>query len=275
MNKEVSAMILTGGSSTRFGSDKSQALLDQFSLLETLLRTLPSSIAIVIVGPRVETTSRLVKYTRENPVGAGPVAAIDAGLALINTEFVALIATDMPFASQILEILLDNIASQEEAIIPLDAQGYRQPLCALYRTRALARAISQLGRTQDQSVRRLIENLTVKELSLDADLQRILLDVDTPSDLERAKELSKESRNQRKVQPMDKWIDAVQKELGIDVAVDEKLILDLARDAAHGVERKAAPITTFLLGIAIAGGADPKKAAKAIAELANSWSADT
>lgn len=73
---------------------------------------------------------------------------------------------------------------------------------------------------------------------------------------------------------MDKWIEAVQKELGIDVTVDQEMILDLARDAAHGVERKAAPITTFLLGIAIAGGADPKEAVKGLAELAGKWPSD-
>ncbi len=73
---------------------------------------------------------------------------------------------------------------------------------------------------------------------------------------------------------MDKWIEAVQKELGIDVKVDQEMILDLARDAAHGVERKAAPITTFLLGIAIAGGADPKMAVKGLAKLAGAWPTD-
>jgi hypothetical protein len=73
---------------------------------------------------------------------------------------------------------------------------------------------------------------------------------------------------------VDKWIEAVQKELGIDIEVDQELILDLARDAAHGVERKAAPITTFLLGIAIAGGADPKEAVKGLAELASNWQSD-
>ena len=73
---------------------------------------------------------------------------------------------------------------------------------------------------------------------------------------------------------MDKWIAAVQKELGIDVSVDQEMILDLARDAAHGVERKAAPITTYLLGVAIAGGAEPQKAVKGLAELAKKWPSD-
>lgn len=268
-------MILTGGASTRFGSDKSQVKIGQLSLIQTLLTTLSPEIEIVIVGPQLGEITRTINFTREDPIGGGPVAAIDAGLSMVRSEYVAVIATDMPFASQIVEVLSESIPFDEDAIIPLDAQGVRQPLCALYRTKALAQALHKLETVQGQSVRRLMENLTVKELALDPDLQRILLDVDTPSDLEHATDLSNESRVQGKVYDMEKWIDAVQKELGIDVVVDEQLILDLARDAAHGVERKAAPITTFLLGIAIAGGADPKEAARGIAELAGRWPTDT
>jgi hypothetical protein len=49
------------------------------------------------------------------------------------------------------------------------------------------------------------------------------------------------------------WIDELCDVLDIEVEVDEALILDLARDAAHQVERPAAPISTFLLGYAAAG----------------------
>jgi hypothetical protein len=49
------------------------------------------------------------------------------------------------------------------------------------------------------------------------------------------------------------WIDELCDVLDVEVDVDEALILDLARDAAHNVERPAAPITTFLLGYAAAG----------------------
>ena len=48
------------------------------------------------------------------------------------------------------------------------------------------------------------------------------------------------------------WIDELCDVLDIEVEVDEALILDLARDAAHMVERRAAPISTFLLGYAAA-----------------------
>lgn len=188
-----SAMILTGGSSSRFGSDKSQAKLGANSLIENLLITLPPEIGIVIVGPELENSPRQVRYTQEHPLGGGPVAAIEAGLKLIDSEFVAIIATDMPFASQILAVLRENFPEAEDATIPLDHEGIRQPLCALYRRDALVRAIKELGNTQGQSVRDLIKILTVKDLRLDPALQRILLDVDTPSDLERAISLSKGS----------------------------------------------------------------------------------
>lgn len=47
------------------------------------------------------------------------------------------------------------------------------------------------------------------------------------------------------------WIDEVCDVLELeDAEIDEGLILDLARDAAHEVERPAAPITTFLVGLA-------------------------
>jgi hypothetical protein len=45
----------------------------------------------------------------------------------------------------------------------------------------------------------------------------------------------------------------------------------VARDAAHGVARPAAPLTTYLLGVAVAGGADPEEAARTISELAREW----
>ncbi len=71
------------------------------------------------------------------------------------------------------------------------------------------------------------------------------------------------------------WIDELCDALDIETEVDEGIILDLARDAAHAVARPAAPITTYLLGYAAAlGGGSPEKveslAARA-SELAGKW----
>jgi hypothetical protein len=68
------------------------------------------------------------------------------------------------------------------------------------------------------------------------------------------------------------WIDQLCEVLEIDPEVDRDLVLDVAREAAHNVERPAAPITTYLLGYAAAlhdaGPARLDQLATATTELA-------
>ena len=70
---------------------------------------------------------------------------------------------------------------------------------------------------------------------------------------------------------MDEWVTAATQALGIEQSVDIDLILDVAREAAHGVARPAAPVTTFLLGCAVAGGLSPAEAAERLTQLARDW----
>ena len=75
---------------------------------------------------------------------------------------------------------------------------------------------------------------------------------------------------------LDDWIAALAVELDVDPgALDVRLLLDVARDAAHNVDRPAAPLTTFLVGYAAGlrgGGAGPVQAAALAAQqLAQSW----
>ncbi len=78
---------------------------------------------------------------------------------------------------------------------------------------------------------------------------------------------------------MHDWIDELCDVLELeDTEIDEGLILDLARDAAHEVERPAAPITTFLVGYAAAlrGGstADVEELVGRAQALAMKWGGD-
>jgi hypothetical protein len=56
------------------------------------------------------------------------------------------------------------------------------------------------------------------------------------------------------------------------------VLLDLARDAAHGVARPAAPLATFVLGLALGasgGGMDDlRRLAGRLTELADAWEAE-
>jgi len=73
--------------------------------------------------------------------------------------------------------------------------------------------------------------------------------------------------------PLDGWITELAAALGLDPAVvDRDLLLDVARDAAHGIARPAAPLTTFLVGLAAGRqggtGADVRAAAELAQRLA-------
>ena len=67
------------------------------------------------------------------------------------------------------------------------------------------------------------------------------------------------------------WLTAVAEKLETsDQALDEEtvqILLDLARDAAHEVERVAAPLTTFLAGVAVGRGAALAPTATAVTDL--------
>jgi len=68
------------------------------------------------------------------------------------------------------------------------------------------------------------------------------------------------------------WITAACAELGIDEGVvDERIILDLARDVAHQVDRPAAPMTAFLLGVAVGGGQPLRPTAERLSAQAAAW----
>jgi molybdenum cofactor guanylyltransferase len=166
--KTWSAIVLSGGTNKRFGSDKSEALLHGITLLDHVLSFIPNEIKTVIVG----------KDVFEEPPLGGPVAGIARGLQEIDTEYVAIAAVDMPYSSALFSQLLSAISA--DAAMPIDADGFKQPLCGIYRRVALLSAIEKLGNPHGQSMRALCDLLVIDEVHVDA---RALIDIDTPEDL--------------------------------------------------------------------------------------------
>jgi len=81
-----------------------------------------------------------------------------------------------------------------------------------------------------------------------------LLDADTWDDLTRLRQLAEEEFMAEHA-ALAAWVDVAAAELGLAPdQVDIDAVLGLARDAAHHVERPAAPLTTYLLGYAAARG---------------------
>jgi len=191
MDSLTTVIVLTGGTSKRFGTDKSKAELFGITLLNHVLNSLPAECEILLVGDEPINPSRNVKVFREDLIHSGPVAAIAKALPHVRGEFVVILATDMPFAGKLLPKLYENISHGTDVIIPLDNQNFLQPLCALYSTTGLKKAIAKLGSVENKSMRDLLGFLDRKEITLSKDELALLIDIDSPADLLRAIAISK------------------------------------------------------------------------------------
>ena len=182
-SKAGSIIVLSGGTSSRFGADKSQAMLGHQQLIHHILTGIPKEFEIIIVGADPLFTLASYRCVQENPVGGGPVAGIAAALELCESEIVGVLATDMPFAGAHMIHLLSAMTSHDDAIIFVDSEGFKQPLAALYRREGLETALSKIGNPHGASMRTLISHLNIHEIPMSSEIEKAMIDVDTPHDL--------------------------------------------------------------------------------------------
>ncbi|MFJ9815877.1 NTP transferase domain-containing protein [Streptomyces sp. NPDC101151] len=266
------ALVLAGGAARRLGgADKPGLRVGGRALLDRVLAACSGAATTVVVAdPRP--TVRPVRWAHEEPPGGGPVAALEAGLRLATADHTVVLSADLPFLeAATLERLLTALRDTDtDGALLTDADGRDQPLVAAYRTAALRRELAALATGHDG-----LTGLPLRRLTGALDLTRIpdplaSFDCDTWDDIADARARIREHGH-----VLDEWISAVKDELGIDLDVDTGVLLDLARDAAHGVARPAAPLTTFLVGYAAAQGKGGPEAvadaARKAAALALRW----
>ncbi|MFI1533767.1 NTP transferase domain-containing protein [Streptomyces anandii] len=289
-SRAYDAVVLAGGAARRLGgADKPGLRVGGRALLDRVLAACADArTTVVVAGPRP--TARPVRWAREDPPGGGPVAALDAGLRRTTAEDVVVLSADLPFLEPgTVRRLLDALrAGRADGALLTDAAGRDQPLVAAYRAHALRRELAALteaalseaapaGRAPatDGRAAGALAGLPLRRLTGALDLTRVpdhvaSFDCDTWDDIATARARIREHGH-----VLDEWISAVKDELGIDLDVDTGVLLDLARDAAHGVARPAAPLTTFLVGYAAAraeGGPEAvAEAARKAAALALRW----
>ncbi|MGW2299809.1 NTP transferase domain-containing protein [Streptomyces sp. NPDC001809] len=311
MTTPYDAVVLAGGAARRLGgADKPGVRVGGRPLLDRVLAACRGAERTVVVGaPRP--TVRPVRWTREDPPGGGPLAALDAGVRALGDGtgdaaaeangagtgpvgtsgvqggeaqadgggVLLVLSADLPFLDddtvhRLLGALADDPGA--EAALLTDAGEHDQPLVAAYRTaplrRELARIAEERGTLADGPLRRLTGALRLTRVAAGLHAS---FDCDTWEDIATARARIREHGT-----VLDEWITAVKDELGIELDVDTGVLLDLARDAAHGVARPAAPLTTFLVGYAAARAADgggPEavaEAARKAAALAQRWAAE-
>jgi molybdenum cofactor guanylyltransferase len=176
---DVTVVVLAGGTSRRFGSDKLAAPLHGSTVLDNVLRSLPQDWPVVAVGPSRD-CARPVVWAREHPPGGGPLAGVAAGVGVVGTGLVAVVAGDMPYAGPALAVLVAALRTappEVGAAVAVDAHGMPNPLLAAYRVEALRGALPEPS--ADRPAKLLLEMARV-EVRVDGPAGR---DVDTPEDL--------------------------------------------------------------------------------------------
>ncbi|MCA6093559.1 molybdenum cofactor guanylyltransferase [Streptomyces sp. SCA3-4] len=268
---DYDAVVLAGGAARRLGgTDKPAVRVGGRSLLDRVLSACAGAGRTVVVGPR-RPTVRPVTWTREEPPGGGPLAGLAAGLRHVGAGRVLVLSADLPFLqAEAVGALLesaDERAGAEGAVLT-DAGGREQPLVAVYGAEPLRRELGLLVAEHGT-----LHGLPLRLLTDELKLARVhhptaAFDCDTWEDIGTARARIRDDGS-----VLDEWISAVKAELGIELDVDRAGLLDLARDAAHGVARPAAPLTTFLVGYAAAQrGGGPEAVADA-ARLAGALAA--
>ncbi|WP_425865150.1 NTP transferase domain-containing protein [Arthrobacter sp. TWP1-1] len=300
----MQAIILAGGLSRRLGGvPKAGLLLDGQTLLARTVDAAADFLAaepatsigdgrrpapIVVVGPvdRIAEWLATAKSgaatvaVQEDPPFAGPAAGIAAGLSALTEDagdagYVLVLACDMPHAGAIVELLAPKLAScaPGEGVMAV-ADGRKQPLAAIYPLAELHNAVGAARaahRLENASVFSLIANVNIKECAVPSGLAA---DIDTWADA-RAQGMgagpadAEGQQLENHDEALQAWTKKLLEAFEIaDIDVDVDAVLNLAGVAAHSIVRPAAPLTTFVAGLAAGLAAGTGQASEATAMAA-------
>lgn len=190
---EIEGFILVGGKSSRMGTDKARLRLGSQSFTEMVAAGLSSVSASVrlVGGPQAAGGKWEVVPDAHKEWGA--LGGLHAALRACRSEWAAIVACDLPFVTGQLFQRLASLRQNFEAVIPVQADGRPQPLCALYRRAACLSHAEELIAAGEHRPRLLIKRARARAVAPAelADLEAAELfftNVNTPEDYERALE---------------------------------------------------------------------------------------
>lgn len=177
------AIILSGGRSTRMGTDKAAVRIGGSSLLQRTISAVAFVDQVVVVGQRVDLPIQPdwppISFTLEKPKFGGPVAGLAAGIDLLEAEWMFVLAVDLAHPAAVVRLLRSAPIGEDGAAL-VDEGGWPQFLAARYSRLALARRLSEVGDIRDMSVRRFAKRLN---LALIPATDQLVRDLDTPADV--------------------------------------------------------------------------------------------
>ncbi|WP_019509291.1 molybdenum cofactor guanylyltransferase [Pleurocapsa sp. PCC 7319] len=193
IKEKISAIVLAGGKSSRMGQDKALLTIGKNTLLaRTSLIARDCADRVYVVTPwtgKYQTIlppgcqlvkEQLVLDAQSNT----PLIGFTQGLQLVETEWVLLLACDLPrlSSSQVKQwsLALATVLPTEIALLPRQTKGW-EPLCGFYRRDCLPLLEAYLAQG-GQSFQSWLANYSVRELSVND--RSCLFNCNTPEDWE-------------------------------------------------------------------------------------------
>lgn len=145
----VTGVILAGGSSRRMGTNKALLKMCDTPLIEGVYRTLAALFHEVIIVTNTPEDYAFIPCRKVTDIypDTGAIAGLHAGLAASRTERVFVAACDMPFLKPDLIRQLCGCTEEVDAVVPVNGEGLREPLHAVYKRSVLetARQVIEQG----------------------------------------------------------------------------------------------------------------------------------
>lgn len=132
--EEVTGVILAGGMSSRFGSNKALSRIEGERLIQRLCNTVGSvTERMMLITNTPDDFAFLDLDSRKDLVPrCGPIGGIYTALKAANTPLCLCVACDMPFIrTEYLEFMVER-SSGYDVVVPMN-NGREEPLCAIYR----------------------------------------------------------------------------------------------------------------------------------------------
>jgi molybdopterin-guanine dinucleotide biosynthesis protein A len=150
---QIDAFILIGGRSSRLGTNKALVRLGGMTLAELAVdvtrRALSSERVTMVAGSStqfpIDALSLDVPFIFDLYEGRGPLGGLHAALAYAQTSWIFLLACDYPFVSaELIRTLREEISDEFGAVVPRQADGRLQPLCAFYNVKRARPVVEEI-----------------------------------------------------------------------------------------------------------------------------------
>ena len=160
---QFTGLILAGGQSRRFGSNKALHPINGRPMIHWVYKALQPVCTTILISCQNATLFDLdATFVADNYPNAGPLGGLEAGLRASTTPWTMVLPVDMPFIEPSLLIQLKQACTRKsnaelEAVLVHDKFGI-QPLVGCYHQSVYA-AVKQQMENEDYAVRSFVKSL--------------------------------------------------------------------------------------------------------------------